>query len=145
MSILIFDVTQFRTLFSAFSNVTLYPDATLQMYWDMGTCYISNNGSYGWLTGTCRQQALNLMTAHLTALSGLIASGQTPYLMQSSTIDKITVTLTPPPLKTQWQWWLSTTPYGMQLYALLQVSSVGGWYIGGLPESSAFRKVGGIF
>lgn len=145
LPILTFDVTLFRQQFPVFANATAYPDAMLQMYWDMAICYITDIGNYGWLQGDCRQLAINLMTAHLTALSVIVAGGQVPGLVQSATIDKVSVSLTPPPLKNQWQWWLSTTPYGQQLLALLQNRSVGGWYIGGRPELAAFRRVGGRF
>lgn len=145
MTILTFDVTAFRLAFPAYANATTYPDATLQMYWNMATCYIDDNGSYGFLQGTCRQTALNLLTAHLAYTADLIAAGQTSIIVQNATIDKVTVGLTPPPVKTNWQWWLNTSPYGIQLLSLLSINSVGGWYQGGLPERSAFRKVGGIF
>lgn len=139
-----FDVDEFREQFPAFADEDAFPDATLQQYWNAATCYITPV-DFCWLQNDCLQLALNLMTAHLTALSALIAQGQTPGYEQSATIDKISVTLTPPPNKNQWQWWLSTTPYGMQLLALLQAKSAGGFYIGGLPETAAFRKVGGIY
>lgn len=145
MATLVFDATLFRAQFPAYANPVTYPDALLQMYWDQATCYIDDTSNYGNLQADCRLLALNLMTAHLVASSVLIAKGQTSVLIQNSTIDKVTVSLTPPPLKNQWQWWLSTTPYGIQLLGLLQVRSVGGNYIGGLPEGQAFRKVYGIF
>ena len=143
-AILTFDVSSFRTQFPAFGSPLGFPDATLQMYWDMGTNFVSNINA-GVLNGAGRQLALNLMTAHLTALSVLIASGQTPVIVQGSTIDKVSVTLTPPPVQSQFRWWLNTTPYGMELLTLLQVRSAGGFYIGGAPELSAFRIVGGGF
>lgn len=144
MSIILFDVEEFRENFVAFANETTYPDDTLQRFWDVGTNYISND-TYGCLTESERRLALDLMTAHLTALSTLILSGQMPYVMQSATIDKVSIGLKPPPTDTnEWRWWLNTTPYGMQLLALLEVNSVGGMYIGGLPEVSVFRRVGGF-
>lgn len=139
-----FDVEEFRTQFPAFSNETTFPDSTLQGYWDAATCYINPN-DFCWLQGDCLQLALNLMTAHLTALSVLIGQGQNPGFVEEAMIDKISVTLHPPPVKNQWGWWLSGTPYGAQLWALLQVKSAGGFYIGGLPETAAFRKVAGIY
>ena len=146
MTAFVFDVTAFREDYPQFANETTFPDATLDMYWDNSTCYIDNDDNGCWaLKGDCRYLALNLMTAHLAAISVMVAAGQTPGLVQSATIDKVSVSLTPPPLKNQWQWWLSLTPYGQRLLALFQVSTVGGFYIGGLPELSAFRKVGGIF
>jgi hypothetical protein len=50
-----------------------------------------------------------------------------------------------PPAANAWQYWLNTSPYGMQLLALLQAKGVGGLYVGGLPERDAFRKVYGVF
>ena len=141
--ILTFDVTSFRQMFPLFTNPP-FSDAQLQMYWTMGTSYISDV-SYGWLQGVDRQLALNLLTAHLTQLSVVLADNKLPYVIQGSGIDKINVTLTPPKLQNQWRWWLQTTGYGMQLLALLQARSVGGLSVGGLPELAAFRRVGGVF
>lgn len=136
-----FDAAAFKAAFPAFASVD---DLTLQGYWDAAVCYISPN-NYGWLVDDCRLRALNLMTAHLARLAEIIATGQLPGLEQSASIDKISVTMTPPPVKNQFHWWLSLTPYGQQLLALLLARSAGGFYIGGLPERAAFRKVGGLF
>jgi hypothetical protein len=139
-----FDVAAFRQKYPVFSNPLTYPDATLQQYWDNATCYVENT-DYLFLRGDCRVLALNLMTAHLAAIATLIPSGQISALVQGATIDKISVTLTPPPLKTQWQWWLSTTPYGQQLLALLQAKSVGGMYIPSTGALVGFRNKWGGF
>jgi|SRR5271165_720979 len=136
--ILTFDYALFILQVPQYSNSAKYPQALMQSYWDIATNYVSNVGNFGNLQGTSRQYALNLMVAHLAYLAGLIAAGQVPGLMQNATIDKVTVGLTPPPLKNQFQWWLSLTPYGQQLFALLQVSSVGGNYIGGSPVLANF-------
>lgn len=140
--IITFDVEEFRAAYPAFANETTFPDATLQQWWDTATCYISDE-NYGCLRDACRRLAINLMTAHLTALSVLIAAGSTGTITQSATIDKITVTNTPPPVtdnNNQFNWWLSTTPYGAQLLALLQVQSVGGFYVGGSPVRDSFNN-----
>lgn len=144
MSAYSFDAVEFRALFPAFSNATTFPDSMLNMYWDIATNYIAND-DYGALSGTSRGYAINLMGAHLTALSVVVAGGQVPGMMTGAKIDKINVTLTPPPIKSQYHWWLGLTPYGQQLLALLSVSVAPGFFIGGLPERSAFRKVGGVF
>ncbi len=85
------------------------------------------------------------MTAHLAKIGDMIASGEAPSIVNASTIDKISVTLTPPPAKNQFQWWLNTTPYGAQLLTLLSMAAVGGIYTGGSPERSAFRGAYGRF
>ncbi len=136
--ILTFNYSLFITQCPAYANPVTYPETLLQTYWDIAISYVSDVGNYGSLQGLNRQYALNLMVAHLAYLNGLIAAGQVPGLMQNATIDKVTVGLTPPPLKNQFQWWLSLTPYGQSLLALLQVNSVGGFYIGGSPVLSSF-------
>ena len=139
---LTFDYALFIVQVPAYSNSMLYPEATLQAYWNTAIFYVSDVANCGSVTCEKRQYAINLMVAHLVYIAGLIAQGQVPGLMQDATIDKVHVSLTPPPLRNQWQWWLSTSPYGQQLYALLQVNSVGGYYIGGSPTLAGFRFTG---
>lgn len=139
-----FDVTVFREQFTAYANAVTYPDSTLQMFFDTATCYVSD-ADCGRLTGTCRLRALNLMTAHLVALSDIINTGGAPAFVTSATVGSVTVAVQPPPSGDQWQWWLSLTPYGQQLHALLSVTAVAGFYVGGSRERSAFRKLGGVF
>ena len=143
-ALLTFDYTLFTQQCPAYKDAGL-TQALMQSYWNIAINYVSNVGNFGSLQGDSRQYALNLMVAHLTYLSGLIAAGQVPGLMQNATIDKVTVGLTPPPLKNQFQWWLSLTPYGQQLLALLQVNSVGGFYIGGSPVRASFGYGRGIW
>jgi hypothetical protein len=128
------DITTFRQLFPAFSNATTYPDATITMQYDTAGLYV-----------TFSDRAVYLMTAHLMALSDIIAAGNTPGLVTSAAEGAVSISMTPPPVNTQFKWWLSLTPYGQQLLALLEVQSAGGSYIGGSAERSAFRKVGGVF
>ncbi|MCP4122226.1 MAG: DUF4054 domain-containing protein, partial [Bacteroidetes bacterium] len=54
MATITFDVTKFREQFPEFSNETTYPDSMLEMYWEMATCYVSNE-DYGCLSGSCRE------------------------------------------------------------------------------------------
>ena len=139
-----FDVAVFRAQFTAFADTTAYPDATLSAFFDTATCYISNEDK-GRLTGDCRLRALNLMTAHLVFISDLVAAGGTPDFVTSSSVGSVSVTVQPPENKNQWQWWLSLTPYGQQLHALLGAVSVGGFLVGGRRERSSFRVAGGGF
>ena len=131
MPCIAYDDAKFRALFPAYANPTTYPQAAIQVYWDTATAYVSNRhgGCYiGGMNPAQQTLALNQMTAHLLCLAGLIATGQTPGVMVGATIDKISVTMEPPPAPNAWQYWLQTTPYGQQLLALLQVASVGGFY-----------------
>jgi len=151
MAVIEFDPAQFREALPAFADPAVYPDALLQVYWDTATCYVSDN-DYGVVNGACRRQALNLMTAHLCVISenaqkgGAQASrGKSTNFITSSTVDKVSVSVAAPPAKDEWSWWLSTTPYGQQFSALMSARAAGGLYVGGRPERSAFRKVGGLF
>lgn len=143
---LVYNDMDFRAAFPFFANMTTYPEAVLSMNFTNGTNYISNY-NYGWLQNGNRQFALYLMTAHLTALNDLIVAnnGAVPMIETQAKIDKIAVTVKPPPETNQWQYWLNLTPWGAMLLAELQVASAGGWLIGGLPERFAFRRVGGGF
>lgn len=65
--------------------------------------------------------------------------------MTSASEGSVSVGMMAPPAKNGWQFWLSSTPYGVQLGALLGVASAGGVFIGGSEERAAFRKAGGVW
>ncbi len=141
----IFNPVAFREQFPAFQCTPPIANSALQGYFDLATAYISNPncGNYrriGGLSEAQRTQALYLMTAHLGTIARSIEAGDTVGVLTAATVDKVSVTLEPPPAPNQWQYWLNSTPYGQQLLALLQVVSVGGVYIGARPELSAFRR-----
>lgn len=148
MANVIFNVTSFNQLFPEFKQSKKFvEDSIIIMTNQTATLYVSNvaANNYNTMTAAQQVQALNYMTAHLLAIQQLIAAGNQPGVVKTATIDKINVTLELPELKDQWQWWLNITPYGQALFAMMSVAGVGGFYIGGSPEGSAFRKVGGIF
>ena len=128
--------------FALYSNPIMYPEALLQAWWNTALNYISDVGNFGVIQGTQRQYAIDLMLAHLMFIQNLNTQGQVPGLMQTATIDKVSVGLTPPPLKNQFQWWLSLSPYGQCLLAMLQYSTVGGFYIGGEDGRAGLRDFG---
>lgn len=144
MATIIFDISDFRQRFPEFADDITYPDAMLQMYFEMATCYVSDE-DYGCLVGSCRELALGFMTAHLVKIGTDTTTGDDPSFVTSATVDKVSVSTQPPPQKDQYEWWLSLTSYGQQLLALLRSKSAGGFYIGGSLERAAFRKAGGYF
>lgn len=147
MTTITLDPAAFRALFPQFADPVKWPDAALSIQFGAATGYVSAD-TYGDMPVAVRTNALYLMTAHLLALGVIIAqnnySGQVG-VVQGAVVDHVQITLTPPPVKSQWQWWLNTTPYGAQLLGLLDAQAAGGFYVGGLPERAAFRKVGGVF
>ena len=76
MTCIQFNYTTFIQYYPAFNNATVYPQATLQLYWNEATTYITDQlGAFGF-RGAQQVRALNLMTAHLAQLNTLIAAGQ---------------------------------------------------------------------
>lgn len=137
-----FNDANFRAQFPAFANQNDYTPQFLQIWWNNATSYISNQNQCGWYSMTLAQQtlALNYMTAHLVELNKLAGCGEDGGIVTSATVDKVSVSLQPPPDVNQWQWWLNQTPYGKQLLALLQLAVVGGRMINPRPVLSAFRR-----
>ena len=141
-----FDPAAFRLAYGQFANVQCFPDAQLQAWWDIATTTISaqDNACYA-LNGASRVSALNMLTAHMGALFDMAKKGETPGVLRSATIDKVSVTVEPPPAESAFQWWLGLTPYGQTLLAMLTVAGVGGFYVGGIPERTAYRRWAGGF
>lgn len=141
------DLAQFRALFPAFADTTKFPDVMIEAQWLAATGFM---GSYDGclISGNQLQLALNYLTAHLLQSWVLIQTGgpsATVGVTTGAVVDKVQVQMAPPPIKNGWQYWLATTPYGIYLWGLLSAASAGGFYVGGLPERAAFRKVGGTF
>jgi hypothetical protein len=142
-----FNYEVFQVQIPEYSNTELYPETSVDTFWDLGSNYISQV-NYGSLKYSSRVFALNLMCAHLIYLNDLIAAGQKPFISNEATIDKISVGLVPPPIPNQFQFWLGTSPRGMQLMPLLEVSSVGGFVVGGssvLADFGYFQNVRGYY
>lgn len=98
------------------------------------------------LTGDALQLALNLMTGHLTQIAALIAGGQTTTgPITNAAEGSVSLAIAPPPATNAWSYWLASTPYGQQLWALLSVKAAGGLMVGGSLERASFRQAGGGF
>lgn len=132
------DVTAFREKFPAFSDAGSYPDATLTVFWNLGAEFLGKSDG-PLLCGSALQTALDYMGAHLLHLSGAQTRGDAVGVLTQATIDKVSVSLAPPPVRSAWGHWLASSPYGMALSAFLSLQSAGGLYIGGSPARAGFR------
>lgn len=130
-----FNLQTFRDLYPQFASVS---DATVNANASQAGCYLGD---------TCADAcALNLMVAHMLKLMQNASQGLPGGQIASATIDKVSVSVVQAPGSTNaYNYWLSSTPYGQQLAALLARCAAGGTHVGGLPERAAFRSVGGIF
>ncbi len=99
------------------------------------------------LNGDALQLALNLMTGHLTQIAAMLVAdpGAVVGPVQGATEGSVSLNLVPTPATDGWQYWLASTPYGQQLWALLMVKSAGGTFVGGSLERASFRQAGGGF
>lgn len=137
-----FDIAAFRAAFPQFVDVLAYPDPVIQGWVNLATT--SAMGSWFALATLTEQQ---LLVAHLGALmSKVAAEGTAPTgALVSAGQGSVSASFTPPPVKSAWGYWLSSSPYGATLWGLLQIAGMGGDLVGALPERAAFRKVGGIW
>lgn len=147
-----YDDTKFRAQFPYFKDTTAWPEPFLSSCWDMATEFISTAECYCRnLKGASLQLALDLMCAHIAYLLGSPAavgdedSSAGGGLITNASIGSVSVGIAAPPIKDGWDYWLNQSPFGQQLLALFSAKAVGGFYVGGLPERLAFRKVGGTF
>lgn len=143
-------IAEFRLAFPAFADPVLFPDAMLQVQWTIGACYLADRQCTCCVGEVdCFATMQYLLLAHMLQLGVIVSAGGTNSgaagIVSSARVDKVAVTLVAPPVSDSWDWWLNGTPYGAQLLALLSIRASGGFYAGGLPEPTAFRKWGGYF
>jgi hypothetical protein len=135
-----FDIAAFRVKFPAFADEVIYPDATIQSAADDALCFFTEHAC------ACSDLLWQLITAHLLQLrTAAAAGGGGTGMVTSASIDKVSVSITAPPAADGYTYWLTMSPYGLQAMALLSGCGAGGLYVGGRPERSAFRSVGGGF
>ena len=68
MAQVVLNAAQFRERFEEFRDSSRYPDTCIQLYWDMATCYISDQSNQC-LSEKCLQLAIEFLTAHLLRIS----------------------------------------------------------------------------
>lgn len=130
-----FPLEKFRNLFPIGLKVD---DETLEAVAEMALCYLNKCGG-------CFEQLWMLMVAHMLKLRDNENSGQVSGVLTGATIDKVSVSLAAPPTGSSAEHWFNLTPYGTQFLALNKRCGGVGFYVGGMPERSAFRSVGGRF
>lgn len=140
----IYDDDKFRQFFQEFKDAVKYPQALIEGYWAQANCIFDDEGNPLFKACDAWLVVANL-TAHMMAIAMKAAKGRQVGFKSSSTIDKVSISMLPPPVKDQFSWWLSSTPYGAMLAALLEAASVGGFFFGGINERGSFRKGGGGF
>lgn len=137
------DIPAFRINFPLYADETKYPDTLLLAQYEVGKCYIADNDCT--MAEACRTYALQLMLAHLLFVRDLVMSGNNVGVITSASEGDVSVSLAQPNVEDEWHNWFNSSPFGKELVALLSAQSVGGFYVGGMPERRGFRKIGGGF
>jgi ligand-binding sensor domain-containing protein len=139
-NVIAFSDADMRAVLPAYNNPVAYPTTTLNMWFNNALGFMTDEES-GLVDASDQGMMIYLMAGHLMSLSAMICDndGAPVGLVSAATVDKVSVTMQLPPNPSQFQWWLSTTPYGAQLYAMLGVATVGGYWIGGSPQRWAYR------
>jgi hypothetical protein len=136
------DAFRANRMFSLYADETTYTDDVLDAGYATGKLYIEDSGC------TFDDDQLSwvfmLMLAHILYIQDQVLKGNNSVVVSSGTESKVTVSLVEPPAEGMFSLWLRVSPYGRQILALLVAASAGGFTVGGLPERSAFRKVGGV-
>jgi len=148
MATVTLDITTFRADFPAFADETVYPDALLETQWKFVTCMMSDTVySVCLFDEACLTNALYLLLAHLLFMNNRAVAGKQAGYKISSTVDKVSVTYQNVPVRTgnYFGIFLNQSIYGQQLLAMIHTAKAGGIYVGGVPNSQAFRGFGGYF
>lgn len=139
------DIEAFRLEFYEFDDREKYTDGEIDLRFKTAKIYISDEVDFTVDSVAQQTELLYLMTAHLLRILEQTSRGGDNRITQSTSVGSVSISLTPPPAKNQYSWWLSTTPYGQRLLALKSQLSAGGFYLGGSNVSSGFRGEGGYF
>lgn len=101
----------------------------IELYINRALLYISP------YTGLCKdrkQYVVFLLTAHFMALQNNIDNGETSGGLQTgASIDKVSVSIAPPPFSDGFEYWLNQTIYGQTLLAFLDTVAALPAFIGG--------------
>lgn len=137
------NIAEFRTSFPLYAVVASYPDSLLNAKYENGKCFVADNDCT--MPEACREYALQLMLAHLLNLRDRVNAGASTQIVTSASEGAVSVSLVAPPTESTWSYWISSSPYGIELLSMLTSQSVGGIYVGGSDERRGFRKINGGF
>lgn len=130
MADIAFDIARFRANVPAFANNVKYPTADIEINWNIAIEFISAS-DYGYLSGSRRALAIDLLAAHFYSLELNYATGGTGGTVQSGSEGSVSVSFLILQPKNQFHAYCQETPYGKRFYSLLEIAAVGGLMVGG--------------
>ena len=135
-----FDPVAFQSAFPAFAST---PTAAITTWANI----VDQSPMQSWFESAplTQQQLIVAHVGYLLANADTIGDSQGGGAVVSATEGSVSASFVAPPVRDGLEFYLSGSVYGQMLWAMLNISAAGGAYIGGLPERSAYRKVGGVF
>jgi len=103
--------------------ISQFPEFTeaenIELYINRALLYIS---PYCAFCGERKQYVVFLLAAHLLAIQDNVNNGEnTGGLQTGASIDKVSVSVAPPPFTDGFEYWLNQTAYGQQLLAFFNM------------------------
>jgi hypothetical protein len=135
-----FDPAAFIAAFPAFAGTS---PASIQTW--VNIVLESPMASWFNCASLTQQQLIVAHVGYLVTNANTIGNSQGGGAVVSATEGSVSASFVTPPVRDGLEYYLSGSTYGQMLWAMLNVQSAGGFYIGGLPERGAYRKVGGVF
>jgi hypothetical protein len=135
-----FDPVAFRQAFPAFTDTS---DAAILVW--ASIVDESPMGSWFECATLTQQQLIVAHVGYLLTNADSVGNSQGGGAVVSATEGSVSASFVAPPVKDGLEYYLSSSTYGQMLWAMLRIGAAGGAYVGGLPERSAYRKVGGVF
>jgi len=130
--ILTLTVDRFRSDFPSFSDETTHPSAIIQGAINRAYQFVSRKVSAYLMDEDAQMLALELMTAHIKTIGDKIAQGNSAGgMVGASTVGDVSITLIPPIIKRNFDFWINQTQFGQEYVALLGSQCPAGLFLGG--------------
>ena len=131
-------VAEWRQAMPEFANTTAYPDTYMQRFLTEATMYISTKNFR--IRPEVRVLAIEYMAGHLLTLAATDGAGNAKpnadtagSVINSASIDSVSVSLQAVIAKDAFEQWIQSTPYGKAYWALLTANNpTGVFYVGNL-------------
>lgn len=140
----VLDYPQWRKLFPDL-NAT---QPQVESAWLVATVFVRDVDNF-LVSGDKLQALLNYATAHVVYVNYGDSSGGGSSsgggIVASANQGSVSVSYATPKSETEWKYYWNQSRYGIQFLAMLESLTEGGLYVGGKPETLAFRDVGGTF
>ena len=122
------NLTQFLNIFPQFNN----PDMPSQYYFDDTYVWAVDNWNIN-VFGSRINMAIYLMTAHRLTLMFNAQTNQSGQggKVASATVGQVSVSYEAMPKADKFDYWLSLSPYGLELLGMLQTLTASPKYYGG--------------